>query len=141
MSDQTAFFVDGGTLPVHTPSYVTRASDQELLHRALEGAFCYVLTARQMGKSSLMVRTALSLRRYGVKTALVDLTSIGIVSANEWYLGLLMRIRNDLRIPIDLHAWWRETAGFERAAPVYRLPARCAADAHGRRCGRIYRRN
>jgi hypothetical protein len=107
MSDQTAFFVDGGTLPIHTPSYVTRAADQELLRRALEGAFCYVLTARQMGKSSLMVRTALGLRRYHVKTALVDLTSIGIVSANEWYLGLLMRIKNDLRIPIDLHAWWR----------------------------------
>jgi AAA-like domain len=89
MSEQTEFFIDGGTLPPDAPSYVTRPADQELLEKAQAGKFCYVLTARQMGKSSLMERTARSLRAYGIKTAVIDLTGIGTVSINEWFLGLL----------------------------------------------------
>ncbi|MGH8590726.1 MAG: hypothetical protein ACREXX_15790 [Gammaproteobacteria bacterium] len=37
----------------------------------------YVLTPRQMGKSSLMARTALRLRRAGVRTAAIDLSGAG----------------------------------------------------------------
>ena len=51
------FFVAGGALKLDTPSYVTRPADDELLKLALGGKFCYVLTPRQMGKSSLMSRT------------------------------------------------------------------------------------
>jgi hypothetical protein len=50
------FFVAGGTLRPGTASYVTRPTDDELFHMTLAGEFCFVLTPRQMGKSSLMVR-------------------------------------------------------------------------------------
>lgn len=67
MMTETArpFYVTGGTLPRDAPSYVTRRADDELLDGLRAGRFCYVLTSRQMGKSSLMVRTATRLRQEG----------------------------------------------------------------------------
>ena len=52
------FYVTGGTLPVTAACYVERAADRELFEALLRGDYCYVLNTRQMGKSSLMVRTA-----------------------------------------------------------------------------------
>jgi hypothetical protein len=67
----TDFFKAGGTLHASAPSYVPRAADAELLaellERLLKGQFCYVLTSRQMGKSSLMIRTAARLRQEGMQ--------------------------------------------------------------------------
>jgi hypothetical protein len=106
---QADYFVDGGTLGPRDPSYVTRPADHELLQKVQEGAFCYVLTARQMGKSSLMIRTAQSLRERGFKTAIVDLTTIGaMVTVSEWYLGLLSRIKSQLQLQADVQAFWTE---------------------------------
>jgi hypothetical protein len=72
-----SFFVLGGTLKTDAPSYVQRRADTEL-HDALQaGHFCYVLTSRQMGKSSLMVRMAVRLRAEGAKVPVLDLTALG----------------------------------------------------------------
>ncbi|KPV52396.1 hypothetical protein SE17_15750, partial [Kouleothrix aurantiaca] len=75
MSEPNDFFVVGGTLRVQSSSYVTRPADQELYSHVKAGEFCYVLTSRQMGKSSLMVRTARRLEAEGVRTVIIDLTS------------------------------------------------------------------
>jgi AAA-like domain len=107
-SGPSEYFIDGGTLSPQEPSYVTRAADEALLNKILEGAFCYVLTARQMGKSSLMIRTARSLRERDVTTALVDLTTIGTVPIDQWYLGLLTRINTELRLRADVQAFWTQ---------------------------------
>ncbi len=93
------------------PSYVERQADRDLLSRVLEGEYCYVLTPRQMGKSSLMIRTEKRLREQGVRTVVIDLTGIGTVQADDldtWYLGLLSRIREDLSLRIDPAAWWKK---------------------------------
>jgi tetratricopeptide (TPR) repeat protein len=108
MTDQNDFFIAGGTLRATAPSYVTRPADQELYESARAGEFCYVLTSRQMGKSSLMVRTARRLKEAGVATVLIDLTSIGTVAVDLWYVGLLTRIKADLRLDVDPTAWWQE---------------------------------
>ena len=71
------FFTAGGTLRPDAPSYIARPADEELYRQILEAQFCYVLTARQRGKSSLMVRVAGRLRAAGVRTAIVDLSALG----------------------------------------------------------------
>jgi hypothetical protein len=71
------FFTTGGTLHHNSPSYVERSSDQALLKLLSEGEFCYVLTARQMGKSSSMVRTAMRLKEQSMEALILDLTAIG----------------------------------------------------------------
>ena len=57
ISPAPGFFVTGGTLRPDAPSYVERSADVELYDALQQGEFCYILTSRQMGKSSLMVRT------------------------------------------------------------------------------------
>src|SRR3982751_3738708 len=90
---QTTFYVTGGTLKRTAPSYVARQADEDLYDGLNSGKFCYVLTSRQMGKSSLMVRTAARLRDEGVSVAVLDLTAIGQnLTAEQWYDGLLGRI-------------------------------------------------
>ena len=114
MSETTDFFVTGGTLRPQDPSYVTRPADEALLRHLQAGEFCYVLTPRQMGKSSLMVRTAQRLRATGTAVVIIDLTSIGAgagaLGADQWYLGLLSRLRSGLRLTTDVEAWWQAHA-------------------------------
>jgi hypothetical protein len=85
MSLEASFYVTGGTLRRDAPCYVERRADSELYDGLKHGKFCYVLTARQMGKSSLMVRTAARLREEGIGVAVLDLTGIGQnLSAEQW---------------------------------------------------------
>ena len=91
------FYVIGGTLQRDAPSYVQRRADLELFERLNEGRFCYVLTSRQIGKSSLMVRAAVKLRDEGAAVAVLDLTALGLnLSAEQWYDGLLGRVGQQL---------------------------------------------
>jgi hypothetical protein len=105
------FFVAGGTLPASAPSYVSRPADEQLFNAALAGEFCYVLTTRQMGKSSLMVRTADRLKERGIRTAIVDLTGIGHSAEDTWYLDFLTVLADKLALDQDVEAWWRTHAG------------------------------
>jgi len=106
------FYVVGGTMQPDSPSYIERAADRELYERTLAGDFCYVLTPRQMGKSSLMARTAERLKKEGVRTAILDLTQIGTEqekqSAGQWYYGIAYRVVKDLGIAVNLSEWWGE---------------------------------
>lgn len=105
------FYVVGGTVPPDSPSYIERKADLDLFEYIMRGDFCYVLTARQMGKSSLMARSSKRLRDLGVATAVVDLTLIGAASDNiapaQWYYGFSHALLRDLGLRIDLDEWWR----------------------------------
>src|SRR5215510_10103812 len=101
-------FVTGGTLDPSSPLYIQRSADRELLELCRRGEFCYVLTSRQMGKSSLMARTAVTLQGEGFSTVQIDLTAIGAheLTAEQWYLGLLDQIERDTHPLFDLFSWW-----------------------------------
>ena len=103
----TSFYVIGGTLQRNAPSYVPRQADEDLYNGLTAGKFCYVLTSRQMGKSSLMVRTAARLREDGAAVAVLDLTAIGQnLTAEQWYDGLLSRIGQQLDLEDELEDFW-----------------------------------
>ena len=105
------FFVAGGTLRADAPSYVKRPADDELRQHIETGELCYVLTTRQMGKSSLMARTAAALREEdGYHTAIIDLTSIGQAPANKWYLSFLDELESQLPLSSDVEEWWEHNS-------------------------------
>lgn len=107
-ADGQDFFVAGGTLRRDAPSYVTRQADDDLYHALLRGELCYVLTSRQMGKSSLMVRTAARLREEGVAVAVLDLTRYGkTLSMEQWYFALLTRIGEELDLEDECEDFWQ----------------------------------
>lgn len=113
------FFVTGGTMRPSSPSYVKRSADDELFERVIASDYCYILTARQMGKSSLMVRTARHLHTAGVKTAIVDLTQIGAdLTRDQWYLGILTRLKSQLELSTSVESWWKAR---EHLNPVQRF--------------------
>lgn len=108
-NQRNSFFVAGGTLRHDTPSYVQRLADDELFDALMDGELCYVLTTRQLGKSSLMVRTASRLRERGVRPAILDLTGLGSnLTPDQWYEGLVAQLGQRLGLTAQLEAYWAE---------------------------------
>ena len=117
-SQPPGFYVTGGTLRRDALSYVARRADEELYGGLSAGSFCYVLTSRQMGKSSLMVRTAARLRESGAAVAVLDLTAIGQnLTPEQWYDGLLGRVGQQLDLEDELDDFWTDN---ERLGPLQR---------------------
>lgn len=104
-------FQIGGSLATGFPTYVVRPADEEIYRNLRNGNFCYVLTARQMGKSSLRVRTMDRLQKDGYACTSIDITSIGSQTANvrQWYYSFLYQICRGFNIPVSvLKNWWKE---------------------------------
>ena len=110
MTPRTArpsFYVLGGTLTRDAPCYVMRDADLDLHAALARGEFCYVLTSRQMGKSSLMVRMAVRLREEGVKAVVIDLARLGQnLTPEQWYLGMLGHIGSQLDLEDEVEDYW-----------------------------------
>lgn len=102
------FYVVGGTMRPDAPSYVERQADKDLLDGLMRGDFCYVLTSRQMGKSSLMIRAAGKLRNLGIGVAVLDLSAIGQnLTVEQWYSGLMMQLGLRLNLEDELIEFWQ----------------------------------
>ncbi len=106
---QSSLYTVGGTILPDQGIYIERQADSDLLAACRAMEYAYVLTARQLGKSSLMVRTAASLREEGVAPIILDLNELGVqATMQEWYLGLMFRIASTLGLQANLLGWWRE---------------------------------
>ncbi len=52
----------------------------------------------------------------GVKTVIIDLNQIGTrVGVEEWYLGLITRLKLQLKLSVDPQDWWQERASLSVA--------------------------
>jgi WD40 repeat protein len=101
------FYYASGTLPTGAPSYVVRQADTDLFTALDQGELSYVLNTRQIGKSSLMVRTVRRLREAGHTVAVLDLTAIGQnLSPEQWYDGLLLALGEQLNLDDALEDFW-----------------------------------
>jgi tetratricopeptide (TPR) repeat protein len=111
MSNKVIYTV-GGTVQAGGGIYISRDADEELLQLCRAGEFCYVLAARQTGKSSLMVATRERLAAEGIRSVEIDLQSMGTkltkLTAEQWYLGLIEIIVDQLDLDVDHVAWWNE---------------------------------
>lgn len=110
----------GGALLVDAPSYVVREADEDLYNALKAGKFCYVLNSRQMGKSSLRVRTKHQLENEKIACASIDLTGIGSedVTSDKWYTAIIYELKSNFSLEIDLKNWLRE---HNDISPVYKL--------------------
>jgi Leucine-rich repeat (LRR) protein len=99
----------GGALRPQRDIYIERPEDRAFFDLLLSGEYVNVLSPRQMGKSSLMVRTIGKLRANGVRTANLDVAAdlAGTDQADKWFLGLVREISRQLEIQFDVSTWWR----------------------------------
>ena len=82
----------GGSLKTDALTYVERQADSDLYTSLLRGEFCYVFSSRQMGKSSLRLRTKLRLERAGFIAILFEIQTGGILMQFRKIKSLVIKL-------------------------------------------------
>ncbi len=109
---QNSIYQIGGSLSNDAPTYIVREADSELYQALKTGQFCYILNSRQMGKSSILVRSRHLLQQEGFKCTTIDMTRIGSenITLSQWYKGIVSELWRGLNLvgKVNLKSWWLE---------------------------------
>ena len=100
----------GGSLTCNAPSYLVRQADLDLYTALAAGEFCYIFNSRQMGKSSLRVRTMSRLQAAGYRCGVIDMTLIGTqtTTPEQWYASIAASLASSFGLTIAIGEWWRQ---------------------------------
>lgn len=92
--------------------YIERPEDDQVYDLLMRGEYCNILTSRQMGKSSLMVRLKRRLQAAGVRVVDVSLEATGgneAIPSAGWYYAVLSALALKSEGRLDrFEAWWAE---------------------------------
>ncbi|MCL1474145.1 AAA-like domain-containing protein [Argonema antarcticum] len=103
----------GGSLYAENETYVLRSADEELYSALKNNNFCYVFNSRQMGKSSLRVKTMQKLKTEqadNMACAAIEMMPLCShnVTQDEFYGGFLNYLARALSLPINIKEWWEQ---------------------------------
>ncbi|HEX7719179.1 MAG TPA: AAA-like domain-containing protein, partial [Woeseiaceae bacterium] len=100
--------------PLHAvrPGYIRRPADDALYEAVVAGRFAHVIAPNRTGKTSLIAAASARLQNNGYRVAVLDLAQIserdGGSDAGRWYYSFAYRLSRQLRLKVDLQAWWQD---------------------------------
>ncbi|MBN1463182.1 MAG: AAA-like domain-containing protein [Paludibacteraceae bacterium] len=102
-------FNTSGTMSADKPTYIVRKADNQLYDNIKKGNFCYVLAARQMGKSSLKTRVIKRLKKENYACVDFDMCVITLENVNttSLYFTIITLLNRLLHLKIDIQVWIR----------------------------------
>jgi hypothetical protein len=112
--------MERGTMHLDSPFYLRRSTDDEMdrqLRR--KGTTVIVKGARQMGKSSLLVRAAVQAKSQGKRVCTVDFQALDearLATLDSLVLYLMNRLVRDLKTPHKAADYWDENLGAKDCA-------------------------
>jgi WD40 repeat protein len=108
------FFSVGPPLHAVKLGYVRRSGDEFLYQTLIAGNYAHVIAPDRTGKSSLIAATSARLQNNGLKVAVLSLSQIGErdggSDAGRWYYSIAYRLLRQLRLKVDLQAWWQDNS-------------------------------
>jgi hypothetical protein len=88
----------GGALDDDSTTYVRRRADDDLASALAAKKYCYVLNARQMGKSSMRVQATKALVETGSRVAMIDVSTLQEQSERDWYWSFIGKLAGELKL-------------------------------------------
>src|SRR4051794_2887380 len=123
------FYSAGGAISPDAPTYVERQADHDLLEAVLRADYCTVLTARQLGKTSLIYRLQVRLPQ-GFRLVVIDLQA-GVGSRAQFYAALCTEIGSRCGFGKAPSAFFGERQGLALERVFQEFPDATLADLGG----------
>ena len=79
--------------------YADREEDANAIAALASAQYCHIVGPRQIGKTSLALRTEEQLRKQGFRTARISLDGLGSGPAAEWIVDLVENLTRGLEVP------------------------------------------